>query len=326
MVDRLANPQTLLTLNNSYSDKGVKMKSYLAIKTFIVTILVHLAINSGANAQACRTWVSGTGDDVNPCSRTAPCKTFAGAISKTAAGGEIDAQDPGGFGAVTITKSITIDCTDNLGGILITSGSAVTVAVGASDVVLLRNLDINGVNADSTQGILFSSGGTLILEDCRIYGVHNGIHLTAPGGKLIVRNSEITCDNNAFSTGVLVEPTNGIAAVSLSNVTIKDTTTAAVTANGGVVDVYSALITDNSGFGILGSSSAVINCIGNVLISNGTAFQANPGSTIRISNNDIYNNTTAFAAGGGIIATANNNRIKGNGSSPGSPNTSIDIR
>src|SRR5262245_48964588 len=64
---------------------------------------------SAAYAQATRTWVSGVGDDVNPCSRTAPCKTFAGAISKTAAGGEISVLDPGGFGGVTITKSITIN-------------------------------------------------------------------------------------------------------------------------------------------------------------------------------------------------------------------------
>src|SRR4051794_26872782 len=62
-----------------------------------------------ASAQATRTWVSGVGDDVNPCSRTAPCKTWAGAISKTAVGGVINALDDGGFGAVTITKAITID-------------------------------------------------------------------------------------------------------------------------------------------------------------------------------------------------------------------------
>src|SRR5688572_17562804 len=71
-----------------------------------------------ASAQATRTWVSGVGDDVNPCSRTAPCKTFAGAISKTAAGGIINCLDPAGYGAVTITKSITIDCEDTQGSIL----------------------------------------------------------------------------------------------------------------------------------------------------------------------------------------------------------------
>src|SRR5882724_11080869 len=68
-----------------------------------------------ANAQATRTWVSGVGDDANPCSRTAPCKTFAGAISKTAGGGEINVLDPGGFGGVTITKSITISSTFEAG-------------------------------------------------------------------------------------------------------------------------------------------------------------------------------------------------------------------
>src|SRR5216684_8686022 len=72
-------------------------------------VILVLGVSVVANAQATRTWVSGVGDDANPCSRTAPCKTFAGAISKTAKGGEIDALDPGGFGAVTITKSITID-------------------------------------------------------------------------------------------------------------------------------------------------------------------------------------------------------------------------
>src|SRR5690349_19227494 len=67
---------------------------------------------------ASRTWVSGVGDDVNPCSRTAPCKTFAGAISKTDVNGEINCLDPGGFGAVTITKSITIDCHEIFASIL----------------------------------------------------------------------------------------------------------------------------------------------------------------------------------------------------------------
>src|SRR5258708_20405191 len=76
----------------------------------LAVALIVLAFTSMANAQATRTWVSGVGDDANPCSRTAPCKTFAGAISKTAVGGEIDCLDPGGFGPVTITTAITPDC------------------------------------------------------------------------------------------------------------------------------------------------------------------------------------------------------------------------
>src|SRR5262245_8204893 len=97
-----------------------------------------------AHAQATRTWVSGVGDDANPCSRTAPCKTFAGTISKTAAGGEINTLDPGGFGTVTITKSITIDGTAGLGGVLASGTNGIVVnATGANDVVILRNLDLN---------------------------------------------------------------------------------------------------------------------------------------------------------------------------------------
>src|SRR5437899_11215961 len=95
---------------------------------------------TGAQAQATRTWVSGDGDDVNPCSRTAPCKTFAGAISKTAACGEIDALDPGGFGAVTITKSMTIDGTGTMASILAAGTAGVIVNALSTDVITLRGL------------------------------------------------------------------------------------------------------------------------------------------------------------------------------------------
>src|SRR5712692_4155299 len=97
------------------------------------------------SAQASRTWVSGVGDDANPCSRTAPCKTFAGAISKTAVGGEIDALDPGGFGAVTITKGITIDGGGGqVASILVAGTPAIIVNAPANAVVIIRNLRING--------------------------------------------------------------------------------------------------------------------------------------------------------------------------------------
>src|SRR6266481_8282985 len=102
--------------------------------------------SSAAQAQATRTWVSGVGDDANPCSRTAPCKTFAGAISKTAAGGEIDALDPGGYGAVTITKGITIDGGGGqVASVLVSGTNGIVVAAGANDVVILRNLRITGI-------------------------------------------------------------------------------------------------------------------------------------------------------------------------------------
>src|SRR6266536_650985 len=98
---------------------------------------------TSAFAQATRTWVSGVGDDVNPCSRTAPCKTWAGAISKTANPGEIDALDPGSFGAVTITKGITLDG-GRVASVLSSGVNGIIVNAGANDTVIIRNLSING--------------------------------------------------------------------------------------------------------------------------------------------------------------------------------------
>src|SRR5437016_13627207 len=112
--------------------------------------LIALALPASASAQASRTWVSGVGDDANPCSRTAPCKTFPGAISKTAAGGEINCLDPGGFGGVTITKAITIACEGVTAGVLVSGTNAIVVQAGPSDNVTLRGLDINGLGTGST--------------------------------------------------------------------------------------------------------------------------------------------------------------------------------
>src|SRR5215212_9906128 len=139
------------------------------------------AFATAAQAQATRTWVSGVGDDVNPCSRTAPCKTFAGAISKTAAGGEIDALDPGGFGAVTATKSILLDGTNGAGfGSILASGtSGVNVndsatATPGTIVVSLRNLSINGAGSIlGTNGVNFTSGKSVIVENCIIQNFSN---------------------------------------------------------------------------------------------------------------------------------------------------------
>src|SRR5215217_812818 len=124
------------------------------LKTLAVLIFT-LTVTSLAQAQATRTWVSGVGDDANPCSRTAPCKTFAGAISKTAANGEIDALDPGGFGAVTITKSIRISGANTLGGILTSGTDGIIVAAGVNDTVVLTGLTVNGLGTGSAKGIKF---------------------------------------------------------------------------------------------------------------------------------------------------------------------------
>src|SRR6201991_3167896 len=121
------------------------MKSFLAYAFVLLAGLVGVSLN--AQAQATRTWVSGVGDDANPCSRTAPCKTWAGAISKTAVNGEIDALDPAGFGAVTITKAVTLDGTAALGGITNPGVNGVIINAPATDNVILRGLSIHGAGA-----------------------------------------------------------------------------------------------------------------------------------------------------------------------------------
>src|SRR6202521_4172668 len=132
------------------------MKSLPVVGYFILkTALFAVIFVSLANAQASRTWVSGVGDDVNPCSRTAPCKTFAGAISKTAAGGEINCLDPGGFGAVTITKSITISCEAGTAGVLVSFTNGITISAAGGDNVVLRGLDIEGIGTGLT-GVKFN--------------------------------------------------------------------------------------------------------------------------------------------------------------------------
>src|ERR1700730_9144374 len=122
------------------------MKIFGLLLAMIPEMIIATLFSVPANAQATRTWVSGVGDDANPCSRTAPCKTFAGAISKTAPGGEIDALDPGGFGAVTITKAMTIEGGGGQVARRSKSGpNGIVGPSGRSDTVILRNLRINGI-------------------------------------------------------------------------------------------------------------------------------------------------------------------------------------
>jgi hypothetical protein len=130
--------------------------------TFAATLLVLALQAVPAHAQATRTWVSGVGDDANPCSRTAPCKTFAGAISKTAANGEINCIDPGGFGAVTITKSITIDCGATFGSVLAALTNGININAAGINVTL-RNIEIQGV-VTGLVGINFIAGASLRVE------------------------------------------------------------------------------------------------------------------------------------------------------------------
>src|SRR5215469_11193885 len=149
----------------------------LSLRLSFIALAIGLW-SSVAWAQASRTWVSGVGDDANPCSRTAPCKTFAGAISKTANGGEIDALDPGGFGSLTITKSITIDGGGGqVASCLATGVNCFNISATATDVIILKNLRLQGLlgnggnpgNAGVT-GVQINTAKMVVIENLEIYG------------------------------------------------------------------------------------------------------------------------------------------------------------
>ena len=178
-----------------------------------VAIAVAVAGHAApASAQATRTWVSGVGDDVNPCSRTAPCKTFAGAISKTMAGGEINCLDHGGFGSLLITKAIAIVCEGVEAGVTSGGASGFTIKAGPDDVVLLSGLDIAG-NGTGVSGVRFLSGRALYLRNGTIRGFATpdsaGVSFEpAAPAKLYLRNMWIS-DN---TTGLRVGGASGVAA------------------------------------------------------------------------------------------------------------------
>jgi hypothetical protein len=288
----------------------------------VLAVLVFTcAFASIAQAQATRTWVSGVGDDANPCSRTAPCKTFAGAISKTAACGEIDALDPGGFGAVTITKAITIDGTGTLAGILAASTFGVTINVGStSDVVTLRGLSINGACTGIIGvRVLGNMPKAVNIEDCVIFRFSTlGIdyHTTAGTlGNLNVRNSVVR-DNTGDA--ISAQTSVGIVKGSLVNSTFSGS------ANGLRAKLNSRIHADrcnfsgNTGDGVFadGTGGTGVADITNSLISNnGSAgIEANAGGVGRVNNCDIFANTgTGALVGAGEIDTWGNNRIFSNG-------------
>jgi Right handed beta helix region len=289
----------------------------------LLTVGLAWALASSAQAQATRTWVSGVGDDANPCSRTAPCKTFAGAISKTAAGGEISVLDPGGFGTVTITKSITLNGAGTIAGILASGTNGVVVNAGPSDVVTLRHLSLNG-SGTGLNGIRYLAGGQLVVEHCALYGfTQNDIDVSLSGnGDLAVSNTSLT----GGATGLRVFSTSGRVQVSMNRVAIQRAGTA-VDALFGSVEVTDSVITQNSGFGLL-AEGGTISSANNLLAGNGTAVQAQAGSTVRLSNNDIFDNSTGFGCGGGTLATAGNNRKAGNsgGGVACAPNATITLQ
>ncbi|HEU4711516.1 MAG TPA: hypothetical protein VFS76_08125 [Pyrinomonadaceae bacterium] len=289
----------------------------------LALIVLTLGINSIANAQATRTWVSGVGDDANPCSRTAPCKTYAGAISKTAAGGEISTLDPGGFGAVTITKAMTINGDGTLAGILNAGATGIIVNAGANDVVYIRNLSINGAGT-GLNGIRWLAGKALHVENCNIYGQGNNtagngngilVNLGATAGNLFVKDTNIkTCAVN----GISVQTSVGFVAGVLDRVRLEGLPTGLLIGNNAFVSVRDSVINLSTSIGVsITGSGGPTGSFDNVMVNNNpTAINVGAGALMNLSSCTLESNTTAIvsAAPQANLRSSGNNRLLGNGS------------
>ncbi len=307
------------------------------VLTPVVAALFVAIVNVGsAHAQASRTWISGTGDDANPCSRTAPCKTFAGAISKTAAGGIINCLDSGGFGAVTINKAITIDCAGTIAGILASNSSGVIITA-TSGTVTLRNLEIEAPGTISgVIGIHANGGANVRIEKCRISSFRNGaatgIVYTAPAGtagELYIADTVVTESGTDDSNGGIKIGAVGTGSVRaiLERVQVQNNSTGILVdgtgSTGGIwVTVRNSVSAGNGRSGVLaimptgGPASSVYMLIDRSSISNnGTnGIQTNgPNAYILVSSSVVAGNDVGFnAINGSGVYSYNTNMVHQN--------------
>ncbi|HZO93945.1 MAG TPA: right-handed parallel beta-helix repeat-containing protein [Candidatus Baltobacteraceae bacterium] len=295
------------------------MKLPYGLLFFAAVGIAVCATTGQASAQATRTWVSGVGDDANPCSRTAPCKTWAGAISKTTAGGEIDALDPGGFGGLTITKAITIDGGGGQVASTLVSGTpGFSVSAGATDIVVVRNMRFQGL-ASGTSGIIFNSGAGLVVENCWIQGFTSyGIQFQpSTPGSLFIRDS--TLELNSLG-GINASTTS---TTSYNHVTAINTSFRASNNGPGITvgqntyfDMKGGEVAGNVKYGALASGVNAFLALENVAVTNNFTggLHATSSGIIAAANSAITFNvgTGVVNDNGGQTATFGNNQLQYN--------------
>ena len=303
-------------------------------KLFATAILLF-GITSVARAQTNRSWVSQTnGDDAAPCSRSAPCRTFSGAIAKTFEGGEIDVLNPGGYGAVTITKAITIDGGTGAGwASILGSGDGITINVATtgvsfpnSAVVILRNLTFNGISqapgANGTNGINYLRADRVVVENCAFQNLSsNGINMAlADTGSLWVHD----CFFEKTTTGI--QATTGAGFAAIVNVdhcrfnAMSNGVKALANSFATIRDSYFGGLTGATFGGVYSQTGATANVANSMFVNDIIGVNV-AGGTVRLSNNDFFNDTTAIA--GGTAQSANNNRFAGNTSDGATSNVIV---
>ena len=286
------------------------LKSTLKIFTFFV---FAFAFASMAQAQATRTWVSGVGDDVNPCSRTAPCKTFAGAISKTAVNGEINCLDPAGFGSINVTKSITIDCEDTQGSILAAGVNGVIVNITAATDIKkafkIRGVSINGVGT-GINGIRILAANSVHVDEVVIDGMtQHGISIetTAGSPKVFVQDTHIrSVSGNGINSFII----GGGVKLTIAGSQLGATATGLSLSNNTAATISDSIVAGNT-TGIVASNAsvAVFNCN---ISNNTTGISALSGGNVRVAGSMITSNSTGVSLGGGSVVSHVSNVLAGN--------------
>jgi len=289
------------------------------MKKVSLIFIFLVAIATFANAQATRTWVSGVGDDVNPCSRTAPCKTFAGAISKTASPGIINCLDPGGFGAVTITKSITIDCTGTIGSILSSGVQGIIVNAPSTAKVVLRNIDINGAGTTlGTNGINIIQSGSVQVIGCIIANYSgSGIQTTNTSNAIGLFVDDTQIINNG-GNGILINSTApGTTKLNVAGCWISNNVNGIDVSSASNSAMVSHTILDKNSAAAFqvenGTSGATLDDVTlaqNAIGVNAGILGATP--TINLSRCMIFGNTSNGITGTGTTKCFSNNVIVGN--------------
>ena len=310
-------------------------KFRFTFKVLALAIFMFASV-SIAQAQASRTWVSGVGDDANPCSRTAPCKTWAGAISKTAACGEIDALDPGGFGAVTITKSITLDGTGTFASILASLVNGIVINAASTDVVTIRGISINGF-CNGINGINILQAKTVNVEDCVIFRFNTGNGITVNETNdlaLNVRNTVIR-DNTLDAINTVTSGAANKVTVTLDNVRLSGSGNGLHARSGSRVFAHNSVFSNNTTNGIFvdaaGANFATVRVWTSVISVNGAngVRAGNAGnvgaSGFEMGQNQIDNNVGngVLVSTGGVVETFGNNSIRGNGTDGCAPCTNV---
>jgi hypothetical protein len=299
----------------------------MRIRSLVLFIFVSTVVTTGAFAQASRTWVSGVGDDANPCSRTAPCKTFAGAISKTAPNGQISVLDPGGFGAVTITKAITLDGAGTLASITSAVQNAITINAGVNDNVTIRNLQIDGLGT-GLAGVNVLSAKSVTIDHVAIFGMGDGgngrgVQVNPSNGVIV---NVYLHDMDIYRCGV-----NGVragaAGTGVANLYADDVRIAHIgttTAHDGIdlelntnAQIKNSRVFRAAGSGLkLGGTGVLATVDDSFFIRNGgDGIQVNAtGAAVRLSNSTMTQNASAgVRATLGSVFSYRNNHSSDNG-------------